>query len=60
MNNELSVIESQGGIVSMAIDSLTTQVLQNADDGVELSVLDVELVESVVKASKSAQVLPTV
>lgn len=55
MNNELSVIESQGGIVSMAIDSLTTQVLQNADDGVELSVLDVELVESVIKASKSAQ-----
>jgi len=55
MNNELSVIESQGGIVSMAIDSLTTQVLQNADDGVELCVLDIELVESVVKASKSAQ-----
>ncbi|MDD5214863.1 MAG: hypothetical protein PHQ03_04905 [Methylococcales bacterium] len=55
MNTELTRIEMQGNVVSMAIDSLTTQVLQNADDGVELCVLDIELVESVLKASKSAQ-----
>lgn len=55
MNTELTKIEMQGNVVSMAIDSLTTQVLQNADDGVELSMVDIELVESVLKASKSAQ-----
>ncbi|MDD2863973.1 MAG: hypothetical protein PHC99_04535 [Methylococcales bacterium] len=55
MNTELTKIEMQGNVVSMAIDSLTTQVLENADDGVELSTADIELVESVLKASKSAQ-----
>lgn len=33
--NELTTMQSQGGIVSMAIDSLVNQVLKNADDGIE-------------------------
>ena len=33
--NELTQLQAQGGIVSMAIDSLVNQVLKNADDGIE-------------------------
>lgn len=52
MSNELKAIQSQGGIISVAIDSLVDQILKNADDGQEPTS---EQIEAVIKLQKSAQ-----
>jgi hypothetical protein len=52
MSNELKAIQSQGGIISVAIDSLVDQILKNADDGQEPTS---EQIEAVIKLQLSAQ-----
>jgi hypothetical protein len=52
MSNQLAVFEQQGGIVSMAIDSLVDQIVKNADDGIDATI---EQIQNVIKLQKSAK-----